>query len=441
MSAAPASRDSRSALRSTGVVGASLLAWSIGSYVFYLVAGRLLGPDDYGLVAALQGVIVVLAMPCTALQWSMARTIASRAQADRDQALAVYRRALLSGTLIAIGLALIATATTVALHAAHPGIPMWALISTYATAIPLIPLMLTIGALQGEHRYGGYAVSYGATGVLRAPLLVGLLVLPIGGVEATLLATGAAYVVGVLWAAWLTRDDLRRSAPPSAEAWRGFTHSLPATAVGLAGLASLINLDVVAAKLGLGGDEAGYFGAASILAKAMILVPQALTIILLPRVAEREKHGQPTGPLLAAGVSITVVAGALAMGVAFLIEDPVMTLTFGSAYAPGAALVAPFIGATTLLGALLVLVNHHVARSDHRFVWMVGSLAIVHVVLLVLMSGSAYGIIAADAITAGLGLVVHEIVYWKTDECMVRGVARQFSTLRRRSSRVRPGPS
>ena len=41
------------------VVGASIAAWSIGVFVYYLVAGRLLGPDAYGLVAALQSVIVL----------------------------------------------------------------------------------------------------------------------------------------------------------------------------------------------------------------------------------------------------------------------------------------------------------------------------------------------------------------------------------------------
>ncbi len=420
-------RDARGAVHSTAIVGASLAIWSIGAYFFYLLAGRLLGPVDYGLAAALQAVIVAIALPAIALQWAVARSIASASGAERDGARAVYRRAVTRSTTFAVGAAALATLVTIAIGAAHEGVPVGALVATYWAAAPIIPLVLGMGVLQGEHRYWGFATTYGSTGVLRAPFLVLLLAIPIvGSVEATSIATGIPYLLAAIIVLWLTRADLAVATPPPPDMWRAFTHSLGAAAVGLGGIAILANADVVAAKIGIGGKEAGYFGATAIVAKALIVIPQALTVVLLPRVAERERKGAATGPLLAAGMAVILVIGVLAMLVAIPLADPIINITFGQAYAPAASLVVPFLGATTLLGALLILVNHHVARGDHRFVWVLGGLALVQIVLLVFFSTSERSIIAVDAVVAGLGLIIHELIYFRTDESMIRGVGRQM---------------
>jgi len=84
-------------------------------------------------------------------------------------------------------------------------------------------------------------------------------------------------------------------------------------------------------------------------------------------------------------------------------------------------------------------VNHHVARSDHRFVWAVGGLAVLQLVLLVFFSTSAEAIILIDAVVAGIGLVIHEMMYFRTDESMLRGAGAQFAAMFRRVTRRNQG--
>ncbi len=417
------------------IVGTSLAVWSLGAFVFYLIAGRTLGPEAYGLAAALQGVIVLLATPAGSLQWSIARTIASSDEASRADAMAAYRRAVIMLTAAAAVLAVVASAVTAIIDSAAGPIPLWPLIITYFSVVGFVPLFLGEGALQGEHRYTGFAWSYGATGVLRVPLLLLLFMLPIGLVDATVLAVGLAFALGAVWAVWLTRSSLASRMRPTPTTWRAFSGPLPIVALGLAGIAVLSNIDVVAAKLAIGGGDAGLFGAAAVVAKVLLLVPQALTVVLLPRVAERQASGQRTGSLLAIGVLAIFVSGALAMLLAIPLEEPIMTLAFGPQFAPAASLLVPFFGATTLLGALLILVNHHVARSDHRFIWAVAGLAVLQIGLLVPFSGSSAQIIAVDAVVAALGLIIHEIIYFKTDESMVRGLGAQVTGILRAARR------
>jgi O-antigen/teichoic acid export membrane protein len=422
----------RGAAGSSMIVGASIAAWSIGAFVYYLVAGRLLGPDAYGLVAALQSVIIVVSLPVIALQWSTARTIAAATPDERPSALATYRRALVRSSLAICLLAVIAGGITIAIDAAGTPLPVWPLLITYVSIIGLVPLVVACGALQGEHRYAGLAWSYASSGVLRAPLLLLLVLLPWSTTDASLLAVAGAIAIGAAWAVWLTRDDLRVRRPPEPGMWRRYSRSLPAVMTGLMGIAALTNVDVIAAKLALGGDDAGLFGAASVVAKALLVVPQALALVLLPRVAERDARDEPTGPLLAMGIIVMIAAGGIAMLIAEALAEPIMTIAFGSQYADAASLLVPFFGATTLLGALLLLVNHHVARSDHRFVWAVAGLAVLQVVLLAFLSTSSMMIIAIDAIVAGIGLVMHEVIYFNSDQSMLRGAATEIGRMGRR---------
>jgi O-antigen/teichoic acid export membrane protein len=442
VSEAASTRDPRGAVHSTAIVAGSLVAWSIGAYVFFLLAGRLLGPEDYGLAAALLAVIVVGATPLIALQWSSARVMAGGDTTGMEDARGVYRRTLVLATWGAVAVALAASAVVIGVGATGRDIPAGALVATFWALAPFVPLLVATGALQGRHRYWGFAWSYGITGVLRAPVLLLLLAVPfLTGVEATVLGVTIPTALGAVLAIWLSRDLLARAPRPSSAAWRSFGAGLGVATVGLIGIAVLTNVDVIAAKVSLGGAEAGYFGAAAIIAKALMLVPQALTTVLLPRVTERQQRGEPTGSLLAIGVLAMFITGITAMALAVPLEGPITTITFGSAFEPAAGLVVPFFGATTLLGALLILVNHHVARGDRKFAWTVGALAIVQVALLVAYGDSAHAIIAIDAIVAGAGLVIHEVMYLQTDESMLMGAGRQARDVLRRLRSGESGPT
>ena len=244
-----------------------------------------------------------------------------------------------------------------------------------------------------------------------------------------MVATGVPLAVGAVLGIWLTRALLRGRGRPGPAALRAFWAGMGPTMVGLAGIAVLINVDVIAAKINIGGQEAGYFGAASVIAKSLMLVPQALTTVLLPRVAERRARDEATGSLLAIGVLLIFAAGLVAIVLSIPLEGPITTITFGATYEPAAQLVLPFFAATTLLGALLVLVNHHVARGDNRFSWVVGALAVMQLALLATAGNTAGRIIAIDAFVAAVGLVAHEVLYFRSGDSMLRGAVGEARAL------------
>jgi O-antigen/teichoic acid export membrane protein len=404
---------------------AALVAWNVGNYVFFLAAGRMLGPEDFGMAAALLAVTVIASVPGNALQYGIARSVAATSGPGGGVSAAVYRRAWRGSLRLAAASGAVAAAG-VLVAGAVVGAPVGPLLLTVAIILPMGPLFLSLGQLQGERRYTGYAATFALWGVPRPALLVPLAALGLG-VSAALGATALALLAAAGTGALLTAPRLRGSTPPADRDWSTFTRALPPVVVGLSAVALLTNLDVVAAKLALPDADAGWFGAEAVLGKAVIVIPQALAIVLLPRVAKRRARGADTGPTLAMSALLTLMAGGLVALLCVPLAEPITRIAFGEEYVPGAGLLAPLVVASTLLGLAILLVAHHAARADHRFAWAVGGVALLQVALLALFNDTGGQIVVVD-IVAGLAvLAVHEAIHGRGPDGLLRGLVRLVS--------------
>jgi O-antigen/teichoic acid export membrane protein len=401
----------------------ALVAWNVGNYAFFLIAGRVLGPDEFGLAAALLAVTVIVSVPGNALQYGVARSVAAPVGVTEGVPSAVYRRAWFASLWIAPAVGVLAAAGILIVLAVDRDAPVGPLLLTVAAVVPMAALFLSLGQLQGERRYRGYAITFSLWGLPRPVLLVPLAAAGLG-VSAAVGATALSIAIAAGVGAALTAASLAGGPAPDPADWRVFTRSLPPVVVGLAGVACLTNLDVVAARLALSPDDAGYYGAEAVLGKAIIVIPQALAIVLLPRVAERRAAGGDTGRQLALASLVTIVVGGVTALLCIPLGETVTRIAFGEEYVPGAGLLAPLVASSTLLGLALLLVSHHTARSDHRFVWSVGGIVVLQVVLLSILNGSGGQIVAANAIAGAAVLVAHEAIHGREDDGLVRGLVR-----------------
>src|SRR2546421_11592794 len=105
-------RSAPSGARSGVLLTAASAASIVANYVFLLAAGRVLGSEDYGSLAALLGLLSVVLIPASALQMAVSREISRRVAAgDAEGADVFARRALrvavvATGPLVALALAL-----------------------------------------------------------------------------------------------------------------------------------------------------------------------------------------------------------------------------------------------------------------------------------------------------------------------------------------------
>src|SRR2546430_8625441 len=107
-------RSAPSGARSGVLLTAASAASIVANYVFLLAAGRILGSEEYGSLAALLGLLSIVLLPAGALQLAVSREVSSRvARGDSDGADRFSRATLRLAAVATVPLVAIAFALAV----------------------------------------------------------------------------------------------------------------------------------------------------------------------------------------------------------------------------------------------------------------------------------------------------------------------------------------
>src|SRR6266511_3826571 len=408
--------------------GALLAAASAGSivfnYVFLLAAGRILGSEDYGSLAALLGLLAVILIPAGALQMAISREISRRlAGGDADGA-DRFARATLRRSLAAT-VPLVAVALGLAVPLAH-------LLNIHSTGVVVLAesTLLTalvfpaaIGVLQGHQRFHALAAMYVAPFVVRLGLLA---VLAAAGYRlgGAVFATVLAAIAGVLLALLLIREPLRRGSAGPRPDLRPFLRYLGPVTVGLIGIALLTHVDILVVKARFSGDDPGAYAAASAFARVGFFLPAIILAVLFPRTAARQARGEETEDILGRSLLATAVFCA---GLALFYAAAgvgLVTMTFGRDFAVGGHVLAPYALATGLFSLANVLVGYHLSRGESRYAWIVAGGVLVQVAVLAVVPSTLRGVVWSNlAVGAGL-IVAHELLVGSSIPALRAGLRR-----------------
>jgi O-antigen/teichoic acid export membrane protein len=331
-------------------------------YLLTVVASRRLGPEGYGALAALLGVILVGNVLALALQAVVARRTviagaaptAGRNESDVTWAAWLTRTAALAA--VALGL-LAAVPLTRLLHLDSP-------VSAVLLAAILGPLTLTggqLGVLQGAERFHALAQLYfvaglgkiggGVLGVVLTDSVTGTMV-------GTLVGVTASAVVGAL----LVRRSLGSSGPGARALPAGAARETVRATYSLGALFALANLDVVLARHFLEPRQAGLYAVGSVLAKGAFWLPSFVPVIAMPGLADPTRRRR-TAALARAAVT---VAGVLVTVAAAAFGEFVVRLVGGGAYVSLADRAWLFAATGALLAIVQLLLYSRLAGEDRR---------------------------------------------------------------------------
>lgn len=401
---------------------------SVGStYLFYLVAGRVLGTSDYGELAAVLSLVTLAALPFTAVQMALSREISSLVARGEPE---LARR--LSHSLVATGA--VATVVLLVIYGALV-VPLTDLLNLDSVAMlgvvalavaPAVLYPVLLGDLQGHQEWRRLAF---ATGFPLAFRFVAFLVLFAVGwrLYGALAAMAIGALAGLALPAWWRRHELVRAARRVPV--RPFLTGLVPVMVGILAVTALTNVDVLMVKARLSSDDAGIYGAASAFAKVAFFLPTAIVGVVFPRVAARRARGEPTQDILGRALLVTVVFCALLFGIYGLVGGPLIRLTYGEDFAEAASLLGLFGIGMTFFSLANVLVGYHLSRHDARFAWALGGAACVQAVALALVPADMRTFLWVNA---GVGIAlfaVHELVMGSSAEAIRSGAAHAWHEL------------
>ncbi|MFE1318177.1 glycosyltransferase family 2 protein [Kitasatospora phosalacinea] len=419
----PVARDSAEEPRATGpglpvgpaaaLAGVLLALRGLADLGLHTAAGHLLGPDRYGALAALLGLLAAVGVALAAVQTVVAaavlRATAEDAPAGRpiDPSIPFCNSALDVATAAPDPRPLLRRAVRYA---------ALAVLVTAPAAVPLahllrlsgpLPVLLTLAVLVPSTAVAVlWAHALGSRGPLAAswPLLGGasvrvgasLVALRCGaGMTAVLAATLFGECVTALLLA--RRLPARRADGP---VLRVRARVLVRAVTGFAGLWVLTGADLLCARHWLSAESAGGYGAGAQLAKASLACANLIVLLLLGRLASADRRAAAralTGALAAAVLAGAGTALVLAVG-----GSTVLPLVFGAGFAvgPGLGLLLG-IDATALL-VLTVLLHYRAAHGGAPLGGWAGAAAFPP--LVALFPATAQGIAAAHALAVLLAV-------------------------------------
>ena len=427
--------------RQSGARSGALLAVASGAsivaaYVFLLAAGRILGSEDYGSLAALLGLLAIVLIPAGALQMAVSREV-SRSVATGDPAGAArLARGTLRVALIAtVPLLLVALALAKPLaHVLHIHSVTIVVLAVLSLSTALV-FPVAMGVLQGQQRFSDLATLY----VL--PWLVRLVILGIAAAAGYRLggaafATLAGAVAATALALMLIREPLRGAKPLPRSELVTFLRYLWPVVVGLVGIAMLTNVDILIVKARFSGDNAGAYAAASAFARVAFFLPATILTVLFPRTAARQARGEETDDILGRSLLATAAFCALLTLVYAAAGVGLVSMTFGTDFSEGGHILAPFALAIGLYSLANVLVGYHLSRSETRYAWIVAAAVVVQVVALVVVPSSLRGVVWTNVVVAALLLAAHELFVGSSVPALRAGVGRISAATRARVRRV-----
>lgn len=387
----------RAIVSSTVIVAGALGVAQVFSYAVSVVAARALGPEQFGVLAALLGILLIGSVLAMGIQAVAARRLVHLPTGDRDGASRdILRDGLVGGCAVAAATLLVSPLLMWLLR-----LDGWAPLLLAALAfIPLTWAGAQYGVAQGREAYSRLAAVYLAVGVGRG----------IGGVagavvSGTVLGTMLGLAVGTAAGAFAGRiavSPLARGSRFRVERFFGDTaHATHA----LLALFVLTNVDVLLARALLSPYEAGEYGLGAVIAKVAFWLPQFVGVVAFPRFADARRARATVVSLVAVATMgvVVIVVTALAPGL-------VVGFVGGSAYAELVPIAWMFAAIGSVFALAQALLLTRLAVDDRRAVIAVWAAAAVLVALASLLMPRTVAGLASSALIAGVGLAALGVV-------------------------------
>lgn len=355
------------------------------SYLLNVLGARLLVPADFGELGSLLAVLVVGAVPALGLQTAAALRVA------RGDENAEGQLCSLGLTTSGVVTAVVAGAAPLLMMLLHLG-SVWPALCVAASLASITMICLWYGMLQGTRRFGAMAGLIGCEAVGRiGGTAVGLVVFRDATGALACTAVGALVVAVIGWVVVGRPRPVRHH--------RGHVGEVLHAVQAMLALVLLVNLDLVLARHHLPAHQAGEYAVGAIVTKIAYWLPQAVAILVLPRLASAEGRRRfvPLALVVCAVLDSVVVLGTATMG------PTVVAVIGGEDYAGSDLPLWAFAITGSLLSLVQIMLYSRIASADRRSTLLIWAAVLTEAVLVTFwLNDSLAAIVSAAVLSTGL---------------------------------------
>ena len=356
---------------------------NILGFGYQIVMTRLLRPEEYAVLTALFGILILESISSQVIQSATAKLAAQYRARDEEAALHAFVRrwaARVGGGAAAVGLLVALLSGAIAGALALPALSVTLLGLTLFLALVFT---FGLGLLQGLARF----VWMGTALIAQAGgrLAVGVLLVVAGfGVDGAFTAATAAIALslGVLAIPLVPLFRAARGSTVKHELGPAETRFFALSAVVLLAYAALTNIDAVLARSLLGADEAGAYAGAITMGKIVLFAPIAIGFLLLERTARAHARGEDTDRALYLALAFVFATSGVVALAYILLPEFLVPIVVGPKYPETAKIVGTY-GVAALANALLNLwISYFIGRGEMRVGLLLAVAVVAEVALL-----------------------------------------------------------
>ncbi|MFE3999705.1 lipopolysaccharide biosynthesis protein [Nocardioides sp. YIM B13467] len=408
MTASPTSARRRrlsALIRSSGFLAVCIMVTNVATYGFQIIAARILGPGQYGGVASMMSLLLVVGVVQLGMQATASRRVTETPGQER-----VIERTVLRATYraaIVVGIVMLAASPLVwrvlRLDSIYPALLV------AVCAVPLTIMGGQAGVLQGERRWLALAMVYLALGIPRVIVTTAAMwIRPTEGaaMAGVALAQFAPALVG--W--WVLRRRADTDAKPGPV--KPVVVEMLHGSFALLGFFALSNVDILIARNVLTDHVSGLYAGGLILTKAVLFLPQFVVIIAFPSMSAEASRRSA----LVKSLALVGGLGACAIAGSWLLSWLAMIFIGGPDYAEIEGLLWVFAILGMVLSVLQLLVYSVLARRSRLsayLLWIAVAAALALGAMQTTVEGLVWAVLSVDA---ALAAVLLATTFWRLSQ-------------------------
>lgn len=369
---------------------------NISNFIFHMFVTRHLSPNEYGALATLLAIIIIVVMPAQALQMTIAKKSAIyKAHNDiKSIGFLFYKTTkwfFILGIFYFIFFMLFSGRIMDFFKIDDFFlILVLALISIIAILLPVIR-----GILQGLQKFIGFGSNLIIDALFRLIFVVVLVSIGFGlrgALASSLLSATTAYITGLFIIKELCKIDKDKS-PTLITKKEIFEYAFPVF-LSMFAFSVLSYMDLLIVKHFFDKEQAGLYAVTSIIGKAFLYFPMAIAMALFPKVSENFELNKSTRAMLIKSLVLTFTISIFGFLFCYFFPNFVIKLlTGGGKYYEISNIVKIFGIAILPLVLMNVLINYLLAVHRYLFIYIMYAGIILYGVLLWFFHSSFYQII------------------------------------------------
>lgn len=370
---------------------------NISNFVFHMYATRNLKPEEYGVLATLLGIIMVISTPCLSLQMSIVKKASILKARNKLSGIGVLFRDV-SKWLLIIGIFIF----LIFVFLANPIKSFFNLNDkrlVYVLGCVLVVyfvIPVVRGILQGMQKFLSYGFNIIIDAICRLSFLFLFIYLGFGvyGALATTFFSGiCAYLIGFFMIINIIKlkDNKQENTPFFKDI---LNYALPVL-FSFLGFSLLGYIDLFIVKHFYPKEQAGFYAITSIIGKAFLFFPSAVVMVLFPKVSEHYELNINPQKMLYKSMILTVLISLLGIIFCYFFPEFVLwLLTGGVKYYAIKDIVRLFGIAILPLVLLNVIINYNLAVHNYAFIFIIYIGIILYAVILWFFHSTFYVVLS-----------------------------------------------